>query len=248
MDSLSNYHANRICKGLVPISDKNLALAKDRHISGEAHKWPAQEHGGALAIRFDHRRQPSHGDKLMLAAIDECRRKDTAAIAEHDCPAFKEKPCERPGPLAYNDGAGNHPTSSVGPSLAFDDDRAAAHAVACALPDRAADNDNAAAHSSHFSCQRAAQSIARGAADFQHTRFHARRGPWSGIAEHRQAASRHQASGLDAEIAVDHELPVFHLLTDVIESIAGILNADLLDITCAQSKHIANFDTVAGCL
>jgi hypothetical protein len=184
----------------------------------------------------------------MLATVDECRRKDTAAIAEHDCAAFKQESRERPGAVAHNDRARNHPTSSVGSSFAFDDDRAAAHAVACALSDRAADNDNATAHSGDFSCQRASQSIACGAADFQHTCFHARSGPWSRIAEHRQAASGHQASGLDADIAVDQELAAFHLLTDVIESITGILNADLLDITRAQSKHIANFDAVTGCL
>jgi hypothetical protein len=37
-------------------------------------------------------------------------------------------------------------------------------------------------------------------------------------------------------------------LTDVIESIAGIQNADLLNITHAQSKHIAYFDAMTGCL
>jgi hypothetical protein len=132
--------------------------------------------------------------------------------------------------------------------LAFDDDRAAAHSVARALPDRTADDNDPATHARDFSCQRAAQSIACGSAYFEDTCLHAGGGPWSGIAQHRQPAAGQQTSGLDADIALDYEFAAVHLLADIIEPIAGILNADLLDITRAQPKHIANFDAVTGCL
>jgi len=49
-----NYHANRICKGLVATSNKNLPFAKDRHIPRETGKRSPQKHGSGLTIRFDH--------------------------------------------------------------------------------------------------------------------------------------------------------------------------------------------------
>lgn len=181
----------------------------------------------------------------MLAAIDECWGYRTAAGTEDNGAALHEKAGKRAGFLPYNKCAGDHSAAGVGSGFALDDDGAPAHPVAGALAGAATDDDYAAAHSGDLSGQWAAEPLVSGAEDFDHAALHAGRGPGAGITAESQAAARHQSPRLDADIAIDEKLAAGHGLADMVEAVAGTLDANLLGVAHAHPEDLGDIDAHA---
>src|SRR5690242_11415204 len=182
----------------------------------------------------------------MGSRIDEGGQWLGTSNSEYDGAAPHQISGQRTGSPPHHQRACDHAAAHMGARLSLDDDRAAPHAVAGTIAGVAIDEDDTAAHACHFSGERAAEAVSNRAGDLKLPTLHPGCGPGAGAAGNQQPAAGHQTPGLNADVAVDDDLAVAHLVTDHIETIAIALDANGIRLAHAQAKHVADADAAAG--